>query len=368
MPKHLIFYRGPLERSRLSFIIEAVQQEGVQLSFMWIFPGRLTEKKKEHAFEFLKQYPFDQIIFRGEGFSKWLQTNIAFRNLMKLNVFSQVYLVGFSAPLFALHKGNSKRIWFINGIPEEKEMQGVNLFHKLLAGFLWKMQGWASKCSLVVTVSSRMSQYVIRRTGIKNLFYAPTCTDLELFRPKQETVRKYFTYLGSGAAWQALDLLEAVWYEIHKQDSSILFQVISRDERCKVLGHRIAKENIRFVSSSNFSEVASFLHESEVGFLLRKDSIVNKVCFPTKLGEYLASGSWVVSTTLDWDLADLYKQYNVGILVNPSELPAAIAKSIIEYKKAIDINEVNLCIDQASNSLERKQWVNKLRQQVQNIL
>jgi len=367
LPKHLIFYRGPLERSRLSFIIEAVQQEGVQLSFMWIFPGQLTEKKKEHALEFLKHYPFDQIVFRDESFSKWLHTNVAFRKIMKLNNFSQVYLVGFSAPLFALYKGSSKRIWFINGIPEEKEMQGVNLFHKLSAGLLWKLQGWAAKCSLVVTVSSRMSQYVIRQTGIKNLFHAPTCTDLELFRPKQEKERKYFTYLGSGAAWQALDLLETVWYEIHRQDPSILFQVISRDERCKMLGQRITKENIRFVSSSNFSEVAGFLHESEVGFLLRKDSIVNRVCFPTKLGEYLASGSWVVSTSIDWDLADLFKEYNVGILVNPSEFPAAIAKSILKYKNEINIDVVKVSITTASNRFERSQWVNKLAGQIKNI-
>ncbi len=364
MPKHLIFYRGPLERSRLSFIIEAVQQEGVQLSFMWVFPGQLTEKKKEHALDFLKQYSFEHIIFRGESFSKWLQTNFAFRKLMKLNNFSQVYLVGFSAPLFALYKGSTKRIWFINGIPEEKEMQGVNLFHKLTAGLLWKMQGWASKCSLVVTVSSRMSDYVLRRTGIKNLFHSPTCTDLELFRPKEHKQRKYFTYLGSGAAWQALDLLEAVWFEIHKLDSSILFQVISRDERCKVLGQRIAKENIRFVSSSKFSEVAGFLHESEVGFLLRKDSIVNRVCFPTKLGEYLASGSWVVSTSIDWDLTDLYKRNEIGVLVSPDKSPQLIAATILNYRARLLTRGLHLEIEKAYAQIDRGYWVGNLKSKI----
>jgi hypothetical protein len=368
LPKHLIFYRGPLERSRLSFIIESVQQDGVQLSFMWVFPGQLTEQKKEHALEFLKQYPFDQIIFRVESFSKWLHTNVAFRKLMKLNDFSQVYLVGFSAPLFAIHKGNSNRIWFINGIPEEKEMQGVNLFHQLLAGLLWKMQGWASKCSLVVTVSSRMSDYVLRRTGIKNLFHAPTCTDLQLFRPKEHKQRKYFTYLGSGAAWQALDLLEAVWYEIHKQDPTILFQVISRDERCKVLGQRIAKENIRFVSSSKFSQVAGFLHESELGFLLRRDSIVNRVCFPTKLGEYFASGSWVVSTSIDWDLADLYNKYEVGVLVNPNESPILIAQKILDSRKMIKEGNTTLQIDLATQEMDRAYWVSTLKNHMNSCL
>jgi hypothetical protein len=368
LPKHLIFYRGPLERSRLSFIIESVQQEGVQLSFLWVFPGKLTEKKKEHALEFLKQYSFEHIVFRGESFSKWLETNIAFRKLMNLNDFRQVYLVGFSAPLFALYKGASKRIWFINGIPEEKEMQGVNLFHKLSAGLLWKLQGWAAKCSLVVTVSSRMSDYVIRRTRITNLFHAPTCVDLELFRPKEHTERKYFTYLGSGAAWQALDLLEAVWYEIHMQDPSVLFQVISRDERCRVLGQRIAKENIRFVSSPDFSEVAGFLHESQVGFLLRKDTIVNRVCFPTKLGEYLASGSWVVTSAIDWDVIDVFRNNEIGVLVNPTLQPKEIAKKVIEYSEKVNKGgSISLTILNASKKLERTFWIDQLRILILNI-
>lgn len=324
---------------------------------MWIFPGKLTQKKKEHAEEFLKQYNFHQIEFRGETAINLVKTNMAFRRCLKRNHFSTVYLVGFSAPLFALFKGSSKRIWFINGIPEEK---GGGILSSLLANILWKLQGWASKASLVVTVSSRMSDYVVRRTGISNLFHVPTCTDLDVFRPKHEKERKYFTYLGSGAAWQALDWLEAVWYEIHKFDPTILFQVISRDERCKILGQRIAKENIRFVSSSNFSEVAGFLHESEVGFLLRKDTVVNRVCFPTKLGEYLASGSWVVSSDIDWDVIDLFREFNIGLLINNDFEFKIQAQSVLNYRDLLKKGEYQTDVNFSIKNLDRLFWVKKL--------
>jgi len=355
--RHAIFYRGPLERSRLSLIIESVQQEGVSLYFMWIFPSKLTQKKKEHAEEFLRQYNFDQIEFRGETAINLVKSNLAFRKWMNMHNFSSVYIVGFSAPLFALFKGSSKRIWFINGIPEEK---GGGILSSLIAQILWKLQGWASKASLVVTVSSRMSDYVVRRTGISHLFHVPTCTDLDVFRSKQVNERKYFTYLGSGAAWQALDWLEAVWYEIHKLDPTILFQVISRDERCKIMGQRIPKENIRFVSSPNFSEVASFLHESEVGFLLRKDTIVNRVCFPTKLGEYLSSGSWVVSSDIDWDVKNWFGEYRIGILVNPDNSPYKIALEILDFRNKSLNNTINANLIDASRGMERSIWVEQL--------
>ena len=323
---------------------------------MWIYPGSLTQKKKEHAEEFLKQYTFDQIDFRGETAIKILKTNLVFRSWMKQYQFSKVYLVGFSAPLFAFYKHQSNRIWFINGIPEEK---GGGILSFLMSRILWKLQGWASKASFVVTVSSRMSDYVRLRTGLSNICHAPTCTDLDLFRTKQDKERKYFTYLGSGAAWQALDYLEAVWYEIHKQDPTILFQVISRDERCKMLGQRIAKENIRFVSSSNFSEVADFLQESEVGFLLRKDTIVNRVCFPTKLGEYLASGSWVVSSDIDWDVKNYFQKFNIGVLIDSKCSIKEQADAILFYRFNFKSN-LKLDIDKASENLDRRFWIKQL--------
>ena len=325
---------------------------------MWIFPGKLTQKKKEHAEEFLRQYNIDQIEFRGETAINLVKTNLAFRRWMNRHQFSSVYLVGFSAPLFALFKGSSKRIWFINGIPEEK---GGGILSSLIAQILWKLQGWASKATLVVTVSSRMSDYVLRRTRISNLFYVPTCTDLDIFRPKHEKERTYFTYLGSGAAWQALDWLEAIWHEIHKQDPTIQFQVISRDERCKILGQRIPKENIRFVSSPNFSEVAGFLHESEAGFLLRKDNIVNQVCFPTKLGEYLATGSWVVSSDIDWDVKDWFNKFQIGIIVKPNTPASEIASAILTYRYKLMNNLIANNILESSNQMDRQYWVKKLK-------
>ena len=331
---------------------------------MWIFPGKLTQKKKEHAEEFLRQYNFDQIEFRGETAINLVKTNLAFRRWMKQHHFSNVYLIGFSAPLFALCKGVSERIWFINGIPEEK---GGGLMTSLGARILWTLQGWASKASLVVTVSSKMSEYVVRRTGISNLFHAPTCTDLDVFRPKQEKERKYFTYLGSGAVWQALDWLEAVWYEIHKLDTTILFQVISRDERCKMLGQRIAKENIRFVSSPNFLDVAGFLHESEVGFLLRKDTIVNRVCFPTKLGEYLASGSWVVSSDIDWDVKEYFVKYDIGFLISTLDMPKNCAKKILMYRKNMKSNISIISRVDFGDQFDRKNWKKKLNLKLTEI-
>ena len=158
--------------------------------------------------------------------------------------------------------------------------------------------------------------------------------------------------------------LQEVWTEIHQQDPSIHFQVISRDERCKMLGHRIAPEKIRFVSSSNFSEVAGFLHESEVGFLLRKDTIVNRVCFPTKLGEYLASGSWVVTSDIDWDVKDYFELSPIGLLVDPDASSYAIARKILDYRSNEKHQFTNLNFETVRSFMDRKSWIEKLKRKI----
>ena len=365
MNKHLIFYRGPLERSRLSVIIESILKTDVPADFVWVFPGVLSKEKEAHASGFLSQYNFGKIIFKSQNWKKFLTTRKELYRLINSENYSHVSMVGFSAPFFIKMPGKSiKKIWFINGIPEEKLVHDKSFITKIISSVLWKVQGRQANPNLTVTVSKRMSAYVQQRTGINNILEVPTCTSLDVFKPKQETSRKYFTYLGSGAGWQAIDLLEKVWYEIHRQNPAVLFRVISRDARCKMLGNRIPASNIEFVQSSDFSVVASYLHEAEVGFLIRRDSIVNRVCFPTKLGEYLASGSWVVSSKIDWDLAEYFSQYNIGLLVDPESNPVNMAAEILSYRQKVLSNPASLNIESCAAVLDRAHWVGVLKNRI----
>jgi len=365
MNKHLIFYRGPLERSRLSVIIESILKTDVPADFVWVFPGVLSKEKESHANSFLSQYSLGKIIFKSQNWKKFLTTRKELHKLIVSANYSHVSMVGFSAPFFIKMPGKAiRKTWFINGIPEEKLVHNKSFFTKIISSVLWKIQGRQANPNLTVTVSKRMSSYVQQRTGINRILEVPTCTSLDIFKPKEHTPRKYFTYLGSGAGWQAIDLLEKVWYEIHCQNPAILFRVISRDARCKILGNRIPASNIEFVQSSDFSVVASYLHEAEVGFLIRRDSIVNRVCFPTKLGEYLASGSWVVSSKIDWDLAEYFSKYNIGLLVDPESKPADMAAEILSYREKTLNNPESMNIETCAAVLDRAHWVDVLQNQI----
>jgi hypothetical protein len=105
--------------------------------------------------------------------------------------------------------------------------------------------------------------------------------------------------------------------------------------------------------------VASYLHDSEAGFLLRKDTIVNRVCFPTKLGEYLASGCWVVSSNIDWDVKDYFNTYRIGLLIDPQWDYLKQAETILQFRNAAQkdppVNKIRECTARLDRSFCTKQ-------------
>jgi len=186
---------------------------------------------------------------------------------------------------------------------------------------------------LVITVSTRMNRYVSEKFKSVKTVAIPLCVDLERFTMKSKSERKYFTYSGSGAPWQNLSQLSELWGELYRQDSSIRFRVISRDPRSKILGQYLPEYALEFVGTSDLDELAVLMSEAEVGFLLREDTLVNRVSFPTKLSEYLASGAWAVVSKLDWDASTYIEGFQVGILVDPSLPVQKLASAILEQRE-----------------------------------
>ena len=271
-----------------------------------------------------------------------------------------LFMIGLSTPFFVPQGLSSRIVWFINGIPEEKIMHNNSISVHLRAWMSWSLLKFFSKPNLIVTVSTRMGDFVKSKFPNIPYFAAPTCVDHSIFKRDEKRGRKYLTYLGSGAPWQNLNILSGIWQEIHKLEPTVKFRVISRDSRTRILADGIDKNQIEFLGSEDFEEIAEFLSESLIGFLIREDNLVNRVSYPTKLAEYLASGSWVVASDMDWDIADLIKKYEVGLLVNPKSKPSSIALEILQKIKArIDNENFFHNNSLALKELEKGFWIGK---------
>ncbi|AVR46901.1 hypothetical protein C7S20_17440 [Christiangramia fulva] len=360
---NLIIYRGPLERARLAFLFETLKERYTEINFIWISPRVNEGDRKYYSDLFISEYSFNKTLILEHRYQHFFLTNRAIKNFIGNSDLSFLGLIGFSSLEFGYSLEAEKTVWFINGVPEEKTFSENSFIQNKKVDLLWFIKKTMIKnIDLVVTVSHRMNSLVKSRLQIEKVFAAPTCVDTTVFGDYDVQKAIDFCYLGSGAVWQALDLVSEIWDELYKRDSSLKFRVISRDERTEILAKNIPSSNIEFVSSHKFEEVAKYIAECKAGFLIRKDHIVNRVCFPTKLAEYLASNCYVVSTEIDWDIKDYFDRYNIGLLVCLNESPEAMAKRIFEFHR--EFKNSSLDIEECTKQLDRDIWKKKLKLQL----
>jgi glycosyltransferase involved in cell wall biosynthesis len=109
--------------------------------------------------------------------------------------------------------------------------------------------------------------------------------------------------------------------------------------------------------------VAAYLHECNLAFMLRRDDIVNRVCFPTKFAQYIASGCAVVTTDIDWDIKD-YVTDEIGVLVSPGDTPENIAHKVLTFYRNYKTDPH--VVASHANRLDRKYWVKRLKAELVN--
>lgn len=357
--KAWVVYRGPLERSRLSYLLQGVASVHGPPGFIWIFPGLMTDARLQAFKQYIQSQPVREYRIIQASLGAYFRTRRQIRSIITEPIDTLV-CVGFSALWFSGAATFRKLVWCVNGVPEEKELTSgrSRLFSKLS----WAVCRLATKPDLIVVVSHGMKDMVENHFSDIAITVAPTCVDISTFRKVTGRPRRYFTYLGTGAVWQALDLLSPIWQALHRLDPMIRFRVISRDPRAKILARGISEESIEFVGSDDFERVAEWLNEAEAGFLVRRDTLVNRVSFPTKLAEYLASGAWVVASDFSWDVKTYMDEYRCGLLIRPDGEDAAVR--ILEFRTAMDKEHMAHRVKACADALDRAVWNKHLKDQL----
>lgn len=335
MKNCLIIYRGPLQRSRLSLILTAYSTVYHQVDFIWLVPH--PKYYQENGFkEFISQFRLNQIgLIDGRAKNYFNSFKEIKQRLKNLN-YSRLALVGTTSIFFLSRKNRVKSDYFINGIPEERFFHQSNWKNKLQVNLIWNSISFFS-VDRVFSVSEYMSNYLKTKIKAKSYHSIPSGIYHNQDRDKLIVGNK-MVYSGSGAPWQWLSQLSSLWQEIHRQDPTIEFLVVSRDPRTKILNSGLNSDSIQFVQGANGDEVFNCLQEGKLGFLLRKNHLVNKVSFPIKFGEYLAAGLRVVVSDFEWECADFIKKNGGGILVSNHAIETE-AKRIIEYFRSLTFDD-----------------------------
>lgn len=362
----LIVYRGPIEKSRLNLLLPAIT-DIEDAKFVWIYPLELSESKKEAFNAFIRPYNLVNITILRDNFPNNFLIARRLGTLLKGEQFSMAHFIGFRSWNYSSSIRSQKKIWYVNGIPEELLLHTKSPINKLKCYFQWASLKKQRAPDLVVPVSENMGDLIKKRLYDSPCFVVPITVDTTVFK-NTNSAKTYLTYLGSGAPWQALDLLAELWYQLFKMDNKLKFRIISRDPRCQILASKIPESNISTASGTEFSVVADYLSEAKLGFIVRRDDIVNRVSFPTKYGEYVASGAPVAATNLDWVISKQIKNYDTGVLLNSEMDITTQASCILDFLKRYEHDEERSeRLMQSAESISNTKWRLQLQQHLNSI-
>lgn len=187
----------------------------------------------------------------------------------------------------------------------------------------------------------------------------------ELALDETDTV---LVYLGGLHRWQLVDSVFAIFREFVKlrPPKSAKLLVLTGESAYGVMvnaeRHGIAADEIRVLSVAH-GEVPRYLSACDFGFLLREDTTLNRVACPTKLGEYLACGVPVVTSTVARHWRWTEGESRAVCVVNHEE-PAVAATQLLSFLVlrggCIDETTREACRSLALRALSMSQDFNNL--------
>jgi glycosyltransferase involved in cell wall biosynthesis len=355
-----VVYRGPFQRRRINFLLDALAQLGGTQRFVWLHPDKDWRESSALLPDYLEvRGGIEATVL--DGRPQGLPTALRVLADQRRPRAALALAIGFTSLPYARAVRAGRLVWCINGIPEERLLHRDDTRQRVAVQALWRTARVGRTPDAAITVSQPMADLVQERVGDFPTFVAPTVVDRSTFRPRAPGPGT-LTYVGSAAPWQDLPLLAEIWSALHRRDPDLRFRVVSKDVRADVLRRALPTGVVESVSAADPAAVAEQLRATQLGFIVRRPHVVNAVSCPTKFGEYVASGVGVVTTDIGWDIGRLVRSTGCGLLVDVDDSPSRMADHVLDFihgpGAAPDV--LTDACDAAASALDRSRYVKEL--------
>lgn len=209
---------------------------------------------------------------------------------------SEILVVATAMDVFKLHVNGFKHIvfWSQGVWPEESFLRHESRCRLSVCNFVEKR---ALLCAdKVFLVSNAMLKHYENKYEIElaSKSYVMACTNEEIHPEAFEVEGKYsrpvFTYAGSLVKYQCIEQMLGAFARVRSvlPDAKFLFFTEDVDEA----NRRVSAMGLDgvVVDSKPQDQIWKSLAQAKYGFVLREDSVINRVATPTKISSYLANG------------------------------------------------------------------------------
>ncbi|MCS2537751.1 hypothetical protein NXX36_17240 [Bacteroides fragilis] len=202
------------------------------------------------------------------------------------------------------------------------------------------------KAKRLFFVSEAMRKHFIKKYGsFKTPYIIMPCFNIEQLDIGAFYPEKYanptFVYAGGFQKWQCVDRMLLVFKEIQKLIPKAQLTILSKDLNLAESSIRKFGLNHVEVKYVEVEKLDREMRKYKYGFLLRDNTLVNRVATPTKMGNYLAAGIIPIFTTAVADFSNLLSLDEYGLRFDYADSNLSIAKQIADFdQKEIDIDEI----------------------------
>lgn len=247
-----------------------------------------------------------------------------------------------------------RKVWFdMHGVWAD-ELVYSRIIKK--GGLRWQYVCWMERfciehCDGLIVVSQSMKHYAdkVCRRRRKNILGIPCCVDPNNFKHnlkirKQMRLKHRLSeklvvlYQGSLGAWHTgVEMVETfLKIKAKRTDAHFLVMTPSQEEMKTILRrYNISPQDYTLLFLLP-EEVSKYTMMADMGLLLRRESKVNAVAFPTKFAEYLACGVPVLCTDAIRDIRHLVIKNRLGASIENLGSKEAIEEGV---KKILSLLE-----------------------------
>lgn len=209
------------------------------------------------------------------------------------------------------------------------------------------------KTDQLIFVSSRMQEYYKNKLNYKisNYQVIPCATNADFTINAEKRIgdrvkhglenKLVFVYSGSAVDYQLPEKMCLIFKNIRNVFPDAYLLILTHQGQIfkRYLDQYGVSESDYGIYAVDHTRVFEFLQMGDIGFMLRDDSIVNKVASPTKFAEYLLSGLPVITSAYVGDFFQIVQKYQLGQVISLSE--KAVSPELLAFIKDVQAQREN---------------------------
>lgn len=342
------YYRGTAAMNRLIAYSKGFAQQGADVWFYFFITNANEEKLsfEESNIHVVNLWESDSPFWKAHRLLEFIKNLLLFRK--RVNKRDVLFIYGRDNYMLTMAKSLSKKAKLYCEITEHPEYRSNSALHSLSVRYslflLKKFQG-------LFVISTALEKYFIskgideQKVEIINMFVDASRFDKIVKNPKEN----YVAYCGYVSKKKdGVDLLIksfAIFYKRHKDYKLYIIGKGGFPEPLSYFENLAAeegvKDNVIFTGEVTSEEMPSLLKNASILALSRPDSVQARNGFPTKLGEYLATGNPVVVTNVGEIPLFIKDKYN-GIIANESDVVDFAEKLVWVADNPKEAHEIGL--------------------------